>query len=101
MYRICRDPVQRGNLLDTSVVSGFYDDHVDIFLHAANLRHDENNEIELWLLRLAVLNAIIDPWLYIVLRKESLRKIVEIYRHCRGRQESGSMNERETDALLL
>ncbi|XP_062583003.1 prostaglandin E2 receptor EP4 subtype-like [Saccostrea cucullata] len=119
MYRICRDPVQRGNLLDTSVVSGFYDSHViifisavtvvfvflwtplvvDIFLHALNLRNNENNEIELWLLRLTVLNAIIDPWLYIVLRKESLRKIVEIYHKCRGSKELRSMNE--TDALLL
>ncbi|XP_062587104.1 prostaglandin E2 receptor EP4 subtype-like [Saccostrea cucullata] len=119
MYRICRDPVQRGNLLDTSVVSGFYDSHVmifisavtvvfvilwtplvvDIFLHATNIRtRNDNNGIELWLLRMAVLNAIVDPWLYIVLRKESLRQIVICFRYCRKSSEAKEF--KETDELL-
>ncbi|XP_048745577.2 prostaglandin E2 receptor EP4 subtype-like isoform X2 [Ostrea edulis] len=74
IYRICRDPELRVNLLDGSRVSGFYDSHVmifltavtvlfvilwtplvvDIFLHATNIRtQHENDAVELWLFRMS------------------------------------------------
>ncbi|XP_062587023.1 prostaglandin E2 receptor EP4 subtype-like [Saccostrea cucullata] len=118
LCRICTDPEQRGKLMDANEVSGFYDFHamifitsvtvlfvilwtplvVDIFLHAVNIRNQKNDNTELLLLRLAVCNAIIDPWMYIVLRKESLSKIAEIFHRCRGSRKSVNINE--TDALL-
>ncbi|XP_048752455.2 thromboxane A2 receptor-like [Ostrea edulis] len=99
MCKICLDPHARGTLLDSSLVSGYYDYHVmvfiiavtvcfvviytplyiDIFLHAAGIRNG-NDSHEMWYERLTFLNAIIDPWLYIVLRKESIRKLVAFYK---------------------
>ncbi|XP_062587030.1 prostaglandin E2 receptor EP3 subtype-like [Saccostrea cucullata] len=103
MWKICHDPAAKGTLLDSSLVSGYYDSHVivfiiavtisfvatctplivDIFLHALELR-TENNDLEMWFERLTFLNAIIDPWLYIVLRKESIRRIILLYRALRN-----------------
>ncbi|XP_062587037.1 thromboxane A2 receptor-like [Saccostrea cucullata] len=103
IYRIWRDPDRLRYLEDTRRISGSLDSHVMIFisavtvvfvilwtplivvvfLHAANIRN-ENNEVELWFLRMTVCNAIVDPWLYIVLRKESLEKIIYILRQCTG-----------------
>jgi hypothetical protein len=34
---------------------------------------------ELWVLRMAVLNSVVDPWVYIVLRRESLIRISGLY----------------------
>jgi hypothetical protein len=77
---------------------------VDIFLHAANLRiMKKNNEVEMWMFRMSVCNAIVDPWLYIVLRKESLRKIILFYRRYGGKPKSQQLGEHgidETTALL-
>lgn len=73
-------------------------------MHATNIRtQQDNNAIELWLLRMAVCNAIVDPWLYIVLRRESLRRMILFYRNCRGITGPLTMGQREvdeTDALL-
>ncbi|XP_056008699.1 prostaglandin E2 receptor EP4 subtype-like isoform X1 [Ostrea edulis] len=124
MIRICRNPERSGYFLDANRVSGYYDSHVmvfmtavtvlfvilwtpflvDVFLHATNIRtqHD-NNKVELWLVRNAVNNAMLDPWLYIVLRKESLRKFVLFYRKCRGASDPQQMKKPgvdETDILL-
>ncbi|XP_048745567.2 prostaglandin E2 receptor EP4 subtype-like [Ostrea edulis] len=124
IYRICRDPELRVNLLDGNRVSGFYDSHVmifltavtvffvilwtplvvDIYLHATNIiSHRETDAIELWLCRMCICNAIVDPWLYIVLRKESLRRIVLFYRRCRGTRDTQDVDDpgfKEIDTLL-
>lgn len=63
---------------------------VNIFLHATGVR-ESNGPQEMWLERIAVLNAIIDPWLYIVLRKESIERLSTLFRRCRRRTEYESM----------
>jgi hypothetical protein len=44
-----------------------------------NIMHEP---LELWLVRMTVFNSIVDPWLYIVLRRESLHKISELCQYC-------------------
>ncbi|XP_078335818.1 uncharacterized protein LOC111137929 isoform X2 [Crassostrea virginica] len=51
---------------------------VDIFLHATGLRSD-NGPLEMWFERLTFLNAIIDPWIYIILRRESIQKLTALF----------------------
>ena len=48
---------------------------VDSFLHRN----------ELWLIRLMYLNTIINPWLYAILRRESVRRFFVLVLRCRQR----------------
>ncbi|KAK3089756.1 hypothetical protein FSP39_006250 [Pinctada imbricata] len=52
-------------------------------LEHATLRNDENGSTELLVLRFAVTNSIIDPWIYILLRKETLEFIQKVYNRLR------------------
>nr|XP_022345341.1 prostaglandin E2 receptor EP2 subtype-like [Crassostrea virginica] len=96
--RLCFRPVSRETLMDSNRVSGYLDNHVmafivtvtvsfvatctpffvDIFLHATGLRSD-NGPLEMWFERLTFLNAIIDPWIYIILRRESIQKLTTLF----------------------
>ncbi|XP_062583060.1 prostaglandin E2 receptor EP3 subtype-like [Saccostrea cucullata] len=113
LRKVCIDPFAKGTLLDSNLVSGYYDHHVmifilavtvsfvatwsplivDIFLHAAGQRTGAGR-LELWFVRLTFLNAIIDPWLYIILRKESVTKLVSLCRLL------GSQRPSEQESLL-
>ena len=71
-----------------------------MFLHAARIRR-ENESLELWLLRMAVLNSIVDPWLYIVLRRESLHKISELCQYCCSRKKDNvEVDENDRERLM-
>ncbi|XP_062604215.1 prostaglandin E2 receptor EP4 subtype-like [Saccostrea cucullata] len=98
----CRNTEYQALLLDNNLVTGIYDTHVtkflvismftfvflwgplliDIFLHATNLTKG-NNKKELWFIRLMYLNSQINPWLYVILRRESLRRIFLMMMQCR------------------
>ena len=67
---------------------------VDVFLHAARIR-TANESLELWLVRMTVLNSIVDPWLYIVLRPESLHKISKLCQCCFSREKYNVNDDRE------
>ena len=48
---------------------------------------------------MAVFNSIVDPWLYIVLRRESLHKISELCQYCCSRKKDyveSDENDRES-----
>lgn len=97
----CRNTEYQALLLDNSLVTGVYDKHVttflitsiftfvclwgplliDMFLHAAGLTKS-NNKKELWLIRLMYLNTQINPWLYVILRKESMRRFYVMFMRC-------------------
>ncbi|XP_062604214.1 prostacyclin receptor-like [Saccostrea cucullata] len=103
-------------LLDNQLVTGIYDSHVtkflfisiftfvllwgplliDILLHAADLTTSDN-EKELWLVRLMYLNTQINPWLYVILRRESLRRFFVCCLRCRRQCCSGEKNNEEYD----
>ncbi|XP_048758771.2 prostaglandin E2 receptor EP4 subtype-like isoform X2 [Ostrea edulis] len=98
----CRNSEYQALLLDNHLVSGVYDNHVikflfisiftfvflwgplliDIFLHVINIT-TSNNKKELWLIRLMYLNTQINPWLYVILRKESVRRFFLLVLGCR------------------
>ena len=65
-----------------------------MFLHAAMIRK-ANGSLELWLVRMTVLNSIVDPWLYIVLRPESLHKISKLCQYCCSRKKYNVNDDRE------
>jgi hypothetical protein len=65
-----------------------------VFLHAARIR-TANDSIEVWLLRMTVLNSIVDPWLYIVLRPESLHKISKLCQYCCSLKKNNVNDDRE------
>ena len=65
-----------------------------MFLHAAMIRKG-NDSLELWLVRMTVLNSIVDPWLYIVLRPESLHKISKLCQYCFSRKKNNVNDDRE------
>ncbi|XP_062576023.1 prostaglandin E2 receptor EP4 subtype-like [Saccostrea cucullata] len=48
-----------------------------IFAHACHLMNS-NGSVELLVLRLAVTNSIVDPWIYILLRKETVLGLLKI-----------------------
>ena len=71
-----------------------------MFLHAARIRR-ANKPLELWLVRMTVFNSIVDPWLYIVLRRESLHKISELCQYCCSRKEDNvEVNENDRERLM-
>ena len=71
-----------------------------MFLHAARIRR-ANKPLELWLVRMAVFNSIVDPWLYIVLRRESLHKISELCQYCCSRkQDNVESDENDRERLM-
>jgi len=71
-----------------------------VFLHAARIRR-ANESLELWLVRMAVFNSIVDPWLYIVLRRESLQKISELCQYCCSRKKDNvESDENERERLM-
>ena len=71
-----------------------------MFLHATGTRN-ANASLELWVLRMAVLNSVVDPWVYIVLRRESLIRISGLYQSCCSRiQSNRETEEGETDRLI-
>lgn len=112
----CRNAENQALLLDNSLVSGVYDKHVtaflitsiftfvflwgplliDMFLHAAGLSKS-NDKKELWLVRLMYLNTQINPWLYVILRKESMRRfyvmILRCTRFCRSEDDDQRYSE--------
>ncbi|XP_078317086.1 prostaglandin E2 receptor EP2 subtype-like [Crassostrea virginica] len=82
IYIIRRNPEYQALLLDNNLVTGVYDEHVttflvismiDILLHTCNLS-TTNGRKELWLIRLMYLNTQINPWIYVIMRKESVRR---------------------------
>ncbi|XP_061175739.1 prostaglandin E2 receptor EP2 subtype-like [Saccostrea echinata] len=104
----CRSNEHQALLLDNQLVSGIYDSHVtkflvismftfvllwgplliDILLHATDLT-TSNNRKELWLVRLMYLNTQINPWLYVILRRESVRRFFVLSLRCRRQCCSG------------
>jgi len=72
-----------------------------VFLHATGIRN-ANASLELWVLRMAVLNSVVDPWVYIVLRRESLIRINGLYQICCSKiQKSNKETEEgETERLI-
>jgi hypothetical protein len=72
-----------------------------VFLHATGTRNG-NASLELWVLRMAVLNSVVDPWVHIVLRRESLIRISGLYQSCCSRiQKSNKETEEgETEKLI-
>uniref|UniRef100_K1PEJ9 Uncharacterized protein n=1 Tax=Magallana gigas TaxID=29159 RepID=K1PEJ9_MAGGI len=92
----CRNAENQALLLDNSLVSGVYDKHIDMFLHAAGLSKS-NDKKELWLIRLMYLNTQINPWLYVILRKESMRRfyvmILRCTRFCRSEDDDQRYSE--------
>ncbi|XP_078316872.1 prostaglandin E2 receptor EP4 subtype-like isoform X3 [Crassostrea virginica] len=98
----CRNTEYQALLLDNSLVTGIYDNHVtaflitsmftfvllwgpllvDLFLHAAGLT-TSNYRKELWLIRLMSLNTLINPWLYVILRRESVLMFFVLVLRCR------------------
>ena len=46
---------------------------IDILVHTCNLS-TTNSRKELWLIRLMYLNTQINPWIYVIMRKESVRR---------------------------
>jgi hypothetical protein len=47
----------------------------------------KNGPEELLAVRMTISNAIIDPWIYIILRKENLDQIVRLIRRIRSRKQ--------------
>ncbi|XP_062601186.1 prostaglandin E2 receptor EP4 subtype-like [Saccostrea cucullata] len=109
--RVVRDPTQKTILAERQAVSGFYDVHVIVFLVAVTvvsiifwipflvvvLLHathalSTNEAEELWSVRLVFWNAALDPWLYIILRSESILRIrscfLSLWNFCRRREEN-------------
>ncbi|XP_062613670.1 prostaglandin E2 receptor EP4 subtype-like [Saccostrea cucullata] len=102
MCMSCRDPEQRGRLLDADRVTGFYDVHVnvflatsvtlyvvcwgpflmDIFLRGIKVIPGCPGKLELWLVRLIDLKSNVNPWLYVLLRKEYIRRIFVRFQSC-------------------
>lgn len=70
-----------------------------MFLHAAGIRR-ANDSLELWLLRMAVLNSIVDPWLYIVLRRESIHKISELCQYCCRKKDNVESDQDDRERLM-
>lgn len=67
-----------------------------MFLHAAGLSKS-NDKKELWLIRLMYLNTQINPWLYVIMRKESMRRfyvmILRCTRFCRSEDDDQRYSE--------
>lgn len=98
----CRNPEYQALLIDNYLVTGIYDNHVrafliistatflllwspllfDILFHICGLS-ETNSTKELWLIRLMYLNTQINPWLYVILRRESLRRFFVLILKCR------------------
>nr|XP_022317599.1 prostaglandin E2 receptor EP4 subtype-like [Crassostrea virginica] len=100
---IRRNPEYQALLLDHHLVTGIYDKHVttflvfsivslpllwapflvDIIMHTINLPGPfDGKELHLWLIRLMYLNTEINPWLYVILRRESVRKFFVMISQC-------------------
>ncbi|XP_062620314.1 prostaglandin E2 receptor EP4 subtype-like [Saccostrea cucullata] len=115
----CKDNEYRARLLEQNRVTGVYDTHVtiflvvalfvyvaffgpfilDVFLHVVGLV-EGNGKVELWLIRLSYMNSIINPWLYIVLRKESLLKFVRMYYYCCRSSSEETLENKSSDTSL-
>lgn len=54
----------------------------DILFHICGLS-ETNSRKELWLIRLMYLNTQINPWLYVILRRESLRRFFVLILKCK------------------
>lgn len=98
----CRNSEYQALLLDHHRVTGVYDSHVrkflvismvtflllwspllfDILFHICGLS-ETNSRKELWLIRLMYLNTQINPWLYVILRRESLRRFFVLILKCK------------------
>ncbi|KAK3090626.1 hypothetical protein FSP39_013243 [Pinctada imbricata] len=72
---------------------------VDILLHAA-IYLEGQGDLELDLLRLAVTNAIVDPWIYIFLRRETLEFVQNLYWKIRAKF-GGGLTRRNSDRQSL
>lgn len=118
LYIMCGDPELRVHLVDTDRITGYYDIHVNIFLmtsvtfyvlcwgpflvdillRSVNVVSSCTGRLELWLVRLVDFKSNLNPWLYVILRKENLRRIVRKFRSCRaGNIQDG---EGENDRLV-
>ncbi|XP_061169539.1 prostaglandin E2 receptor EP4 subtype-like [Saccostrea echinata] len=120
MCMSCRDPEHRGRLLDTDRVTGFYDVHVnfflaisvtlyvlcwgpflvDIFLRGIKIISGSPGKLELWLVRLIDLKSNVNPWLYVLLRKEYIRKIFLRFQTCREGNIQRQPPDGESNRLL-
>lgn len=123
LYIVCRshrDIELRGHLVDTDRITGFYDIHVNIFLmtsvtfyvlfwgpflvdvllRSVNVINNCTGRLELWLVRLVDIKSNLNPWLYVLLRKENLRRIVRTFRSCRARNIQTRERNGESDRLV-
>nr|XP_034334947.1 prostaglandin E2 receptor EP4 subtype-like [Crassostrea gigas] len=123
LYIMCRshkDPELRGHLVDTDRITGYYDIHVNIFLMTSVcmyvlcwgpflidiLLRKVNaitvcpGRLELWLAHLVDLKSNLNPWLYVILRKENLRRIVRKFRSCRAGNIQDGEGDGENDRLF-
>nr|XP_034334949.1 prostaglandin E2 receptor EP4 subtype [Crassostrea gigas] len=123
LYIMCksnRDPELRGHLVDTDRITGYYDIHVNIFLmtsltfyvlcwgpflvdillRSVNVVTSCTGRLELWLVRLVDFKSNLNPWLYVILRKENLRRIVRKFRSCRAGNIQDGEGDGENDRLV-
>jgi len=69
-------------------------------MHARGIRN-ANASLELWVLRMAVLNSVVDLWVYIVLRRDSLIRISGVCQsRCSKIQSNRETEEGETERLI-
>lgn len=120
MCRSHRDPELTGHLVDTDRITGYYDIHVNIFLmtsvtfyvlcwgpflvdillRSVNVVSSCTGRLELWLVRLVDFKSNLNPWLYVILRKENLRRIVRKFRSCRAGNIQDGEGDGENDRLV-
>ena len=69
-------------------------------MHASGNLQSEG-KLELLFLRLAVTNAIVDPWIYILLRKETLESVQQIFSIIFQMKCCGVLSRRNSDRQSL
>lgn len=73
---------------------------MDVLLRSVNVVTNCTGRLELWLVRLVDFKSNLNPWLYVLLRKENLRWIVRKFRSCRAGNIQGGEEDGENDRLV-
>ena len=75
----------------------FFSSQVTILDHTSRSSESGpgDKDFDLMSIRLVVTNAIVNPWLYIVFRKENLNRILSVVRQIKYSMTSRSDNERQ------
>lgn len=73
---------------------------MDILLRSVNVVTSCTGRLELWLVRLVDFKSNLNPWLYVILRKENLRRIVRKFRSCRAGNIQDGEGDGENDRLV-